>query len=375
MKIAIMTQPLGRNFGGMMQAFALQRKLSQMGHEVRTIDRYSVVNKNYRYYARIIYNSLLKLLGKRKSPVNINKHIDYIFSSGRYFVKNNINVSESIFDNNQLVNHFKENAYDVTIVGSDQTWRPRYSPNIYNYYLDFLESNSKIRKISYASSFGVDYWEYSSEETAKCKSLVQRFDAVSVREESGINLCREYLNIDATCVLDPTLLLNKQDYISLLGDVNTKNEGVYTYWLDKSDEKLKLTHAVSSIMNTYNFKCQANNSLTDENVGNIDDFKMPKVTDWLSGFANAEFILTDSFHGMVFSIIFEKQFFVVVNKERGAARFESLLSKLGLLERMIDQPEKFYNFNSISKIDYSEVSARLAVLRESSIDFLSVSLR
>lgn len=117
-----------------------------------------------------------------------------------------------------LRKYFKKNRYDAVIVGSDQTWRPKYSPNIYDFYLDFISKDKRIKRIAYASSFGVDDWEYSAEETKKCAKLSKLFDGISVREQSGIDLCKDHLGVDSELALDPTLLLNKDDYVTLIGD-------------------------------------------------------------------------------------------------------------------------------------------------------------
>lgn len=245
-------------------------------------------------------------------------------------------MSECIDSNIDLKQHFEINKYDAVVVGSDQTWRPKYSPNIYNFYLDFIK-NKNIKRFAYASSFGVDTWEYAEEETSKCAELAKLFDAISVREESGVDLCKKYLNVESECVLDPTLLLNKEDYLSLIGDKynNGSDNGVYTYFLDSNEEKTSAANSIAEKLKTQVYSCQAKRSLSDLGGSTLDEYQMPAVQDWLASFANAKFVVTDSFHGMVFSIIFEKPFLVIVNKQRGAARFESLLSKIGGLDHLI----------------------------------------
>ena len=345
MKIAIMTQPLGKNYGGIMQAYALQKVLKDMGHSPTTIDYQSKSSGFIYNKARLVYRLAKRMTGKRKAPINIENKIAYLTKHNQDFIDAHISQSNHINESKELNKYFRKNSYDAVIVGSDQTWRPKYSPNIYDFYLDFLQRNKKIKRIAYASSFGVDEWEYTQEETKKCAKLAALFDAVSVREQSGIELCRKYLNVDSECVLDPTLLLDKQDYLELIGDryKDGKSEGVYTYFLDRNKDKIEATQHVTDYLNTYSYKCQAEHSLSDLNGKNLDDYKMPAIQDWLASFANAEFVLTDSFHGMVFSMIFEKPFLVIVNKERGAARFESLLSQIDNIERLV------YDSSTISK--------------------------
>lgn len=374
MKIAILTQPLGKNYGGMMQAYALQKVLLALDHDVITVD-YNFRSSNFFYKViRYSYRFSQKLIGKRKTPINIEAKLPYILENTLEFIQNNILISEYIDNDEALSNHFEVNDYDVVVVGSDQTWRPQYSPNIYNFYLDFLKKNKDIKKIAYSSSFGVDNWEYSDEQAAKCSELASLFDSISVREESGVELCRKQLGVESECVLDPTLLLTKDDYIKLLGNryKEGKGDGVFTYVLDSSEDKLAVAENVSKQLNTHTFKCQAKCSLSSFKSSNLQDYKMPAVQDWLASFANAEFIVTDSFHGMVFSIIFEKPFIVIANKKRGAARFESLLNKINAKQCLV------YN---VKDIDYTKLESInlinksiLNELRRDSFDFIKQSL-
>lgn len=372
MKIAIMTQPLGRNYGGMMQAYALQKVLRDMGHEVVTINHYASPKGALYNLARLGFRLLKKATGERKLPVNFEKHYSYIFKDTQAFVDNHIVQSEYIDNDKDLKSHFAKNKYDAVIVGSDQTWRPMYSPNIYNYYLDFLEHDTKIKKIAYASSFGVHTWEYSAEETRRCAELAKLFDAVSVREQSGVELCEEYLGVDSECVLDPTLLLDKEDYLALIGDKykGAQGEGVFTYFLDTNEEKESAAEQLAEKLDTFTYKSQSKVALSAQSSGNVKDYGMPAVEEWLASFANAEFVLTDSFHGMVFSIIFEKPFLVIGNHERGLSRFESLLSSLDLTDRLkVDSGMMILEI--IDKgISWQDVSLKLISFRKNSKFFL-----
>lgn len=376
MKIAIMTQPLGRNYGGMMQAYALQKVLKDMGHEVVTINHHAPSKGAVYSLARLGFRLLKKVTGERKQPVNFEKHYSYIFQDTQAFVDQHITQSEYIDNDADLKAHFDKNSYDAVIVGSDQTWRPMYSPNIYNYYLDFLEHDTKIKKIAYASSFGVDTWEYSAEQTHRCAELAKLFDAISVREQSGMELCEKYLGVESECVLDPTLLLDKEDYLALIGDryKGARGEGVFTYFLDTNEEKESAAEQLAEKLDTFTYKSQAKVSLSAQSSGNVDDYRMPPVEEWLASFANADFVLTDSFHGTVFSIIFNKPFISIINIERGGSRFFSLLNELNLSDRIINNIEDITPNLLNSNIDFEEVNKNLDRLKKLSIDFLDSSL-
>lgn len=343
MKIAIMTQPLGNNYGGIIQAWALQQVLKKMGHEPVTIDRQHEQRSAVYKAARLAYRAAMKAVGQRKTPINFERHLPTLLQHTQGFIDQHLAMSEPLSNTEALRAHFDRSQYDAVIVGSDQTWRPRYSPNIYNFFLDFLQ-DKPIRRIAYASSFGVDEWEFTGDQTRRCAELAKRFDAISVREDSGVDLCRKHLGVEATAVLDPTLLLDKHDYEQLLGPdrLSGSPRGVYTYFLDKAPGKLALAKQASEDLGEPIYSCQAKYSIGE----NADDWltgcTKPDIRDWLAGFANARFVLTDSFHGMALSIAFRRPFIAVNNARRGNARFMSLSRATGytanLKEQNCDRP-------------------------------------
>jgi hypothetical protein len=375
MKVSILTQPLGSNYGGIMQAWALQKVLKSLGHEPIIIDRQPDPPVVTYKIARLAYRAVLKASGRRKAPVNFEKYFPIIFQQTRSFIGNHIVMSEPLYSTQQLKNHFDRKKYDAVIVGSDQTWRPKYSPNIYNYFLDFLEDKN-ITRIAYASSFGVDEWEFTEEQAHICAELAGKFKAVSVREDSGVRLCRRYLKVNAAHVLDPTLLIEKRDYIELIGKerIKTGYDGIFTYFLDKTPEKLQMAKGLSEKLGEPVYSCQSRYSLNADFPG-IDGYIMPDVRDWLAGFGNAKFVLTDSFHGMVFSLIFGKPFFVMKNKARGAARFTSLLSACGLESQILDESQlSDPSYLASALMDFSLNDGAISATREDSRRFLIESL-
>lgn len=345
-----MTQPLGKNYGGIMQAWALQQVLKRMGHQPVTIDRQPDQPSFAYKAARLAYRAGKKAIGKRKAPINFEKHLPTILQHTQAFIDQHITMSEPLYSTQQLRDHFDRENYDAVIVGSDQTWRPRYSPNIYNYFLDFLE-DKKILRIAYASSFGVDEWEFTDEQTKRCATLAKQFDAISVREDTGVELCRKYLGVESTHVLDPTLLLNKADYLQIIGQerLNDQTHGVFTYFLDKTPDKLALAQRVSEQLNEPIYACQAQYGMNDDRR-DIADCILSDIRDWLAGITNARLVLTDSFHGSVFAILFQKPFVATGNQFRGNSRFNSLLTIFDLNHRLV---------NNTSKIDESIIRAAI----------------
>ena len=377
MKIAIMTQPLGKNYGGIMQAWALQQVLKRMGHEPVTIDRQFPRRSLVYKIARLVYRATLWLLGKRVRTADMEQQLHIIQKNTTKFVENNIVISVRLDSNKALKNYFRENLYKAVIVGSDQTWRPAYSPNIYNFFLDFIHRDD-IKRIAYASSYGTDAWEFSRRQTARCAELAQKFDSISVRESSGVELCKTHLNIDAKAVLDPTLLLDRSDYESLISGNNefAANGGLFTYILDSTPSKVEVEHLICQQTGFTSYSCQPKHWLGTHVSKKVEDYILPSMTDWISSIASAEYVLTDSFHGMVFSIIFNKPFFVLSNHERGSTRFISLLSQVGLCERYIDlQNDYFAKTDFLKPIDYKEVNKKLSCIKLMSLELLESSLK
>jgi hypothetical protein len=377
MKIGILTQPLHNNYGGILQNYALQKTLKDMGHEVWTIDR-DFYSPGYRKYASIIKRLLLKPIN-RNAPIRVwptNKEEEIIRQHIKTFIKNNIQTTEKITSTKQLIRLHQKYAFDAYIVGSDQVWRPRYSPCLTNYFLDFVESERNVKKIAYAASFGVDDWEFTEEQTRECARLAKQFDAISVREDSAVELCKKYLNVDAVHLLDPTLLLNKEDYLALINSVNTtpSNGDLFVYILDKDEKKTHIVNEVAKQKNLTPFELLPKQFLIETNKNEIEKCIYPPIEQWLRSFSDAKFIITDSFHGTIFSIIFEKSFIVIGNKKRGISRFNSLLDLLNLRQRKIDEVENIDSSILKGKIDDDRIDSLINHLRKKSILFLSKSL-
>lgn len=307
MKIGIVTQPLKANYGGILQNWALQQTLIKMGHEPVTIDY--LYTEPYKLWAkRNVYN-LIQFLKRTKKHFNYFKRCHNRPQIFEDFVHQNIKLTRKVSVYSSRIVR-KEN-FDVFIVGSDQVWRPIYNrKTLFDMFLQFAPSN--VKKISYAASYGVDKWEYTDEQTKTCRRLVHGFDAVSVRESSGITLCEEYLNIKAVQVLDPTLLLEKKDYIDLIADVAPLCGSPFlaAYILDPTNEQKKYINARAEELGLIPIIFHANK----------ESVLTPKQ--WISMFRDANYIITDSFHGSVFSLIFEKPFEALGNTNRGNARFD-----------------------------------------------------
>ena len=376
MRIGILTLPLHTNYGGVMQAYALQTVLERMGHEVVVFD---TPNKTFlpplwKFPLSIGKRTLKKLLGKtdRIFEEHYQNRIRPVIAQNiQPFVDKNIH--------RKIIRNFQQltqKDYDAIVVGSDQIWRAIYFPmwlgqGIENGYLAFAKEWN-IKRIAYAASFGTSVWEYTEEQTQQCKPLLQKFDAVSVREANGVELCKKYFEVDALQVLDPTMLLSQEDYCKIFQDANIpKSKGtLLNYVLDGSDAINRLIDEIAAQKHLVPFA--VNNPFEYDDAKPLNMRIKPSVEIWLRGFYDAEFVVTDSFHACVFSIIFKKQFVVVGNKERGMARFESLLKMFGLEDRLVADD---VDINSLQPIDYDKVYQLYGKLKEKSYCFLSENLK
>lgn len=378
MKIGIITQPLAINYGGLLQNYALQTILKRLGHDVYTINRIDIPEiyvSNIFQKSRFFVNQIIKrILGR---PFNLLYHeYNHIRKNCINFVCRNINLTETFKSQEDLLRLINEYDFDGYVVGSDQVWRPCYSLNIYNDFLDFCQDKINIKRIAYAASFGVKDWEFTDEGTKECSRLLRLFDAVSVRESSGMELCEKYLGVNAAHVLDPTLLLEKDDYIKLVEENKEPHcsGNLFCYILDNNEIIENAINDIERKMSLKSFQVKAEKNNPEHRRWNgLDDYVVPSPTKWLRAFMDTEIVFTDSFHGCVFSIIFNKQFWVIGNKDRGNARFESLLQLFGLEDRRINI-EDVNKVNLSVKIDWDRVNSIKEEWKKKSISFLKDNL-
>lgn len=273
-RVGIITLRLNNNIGGELQNFALQKIIKSFGYDPFTIEK----NK---------------------------QHLEFVDK----YIQRRV-IKESFTE-------IKENDFSCFVVGSDQIWRHKYIKCPSFNFLDFA-SDWKSKKYVYAASFGTDTWDYGTEETEKIKQLIKNFDAVSVRENNALDLCQKHLGINPLWVLDPTMLLSKEDYIQIIRDYDKKPKGggVFPYILDNDIDKENL---IANVKNKFKY--------------NVISFDKKSVSDFLNSFYSCDCVVTDSFHGCVFSIIFNKPFVCILNEKRGLGRFKSLMSMFNIKDR------------------------------------------
>lgn len=379
MHIGILTQPLRNNYGGLLQAWALQKVLTENGHEAIIINREHCRLKDMnliRRTASIVKRELFIALGKEERRVNLSHANDnYMRQNLIPFIEQRYQgISSTIYTEKALREYIKKEKFDGFVVGSDQVWRPCYSPSIGNYFLDFLPNSSHVKRIAFAASFGVDTWEYNSSDTQKCARLARKFDLITVRESSGIELVKKYFNANAVHVADPTMLLDSSAYDNLIDNPTCKlqpSEGqLFCYVLDSNSELEEIIHKCGSTLRYKAYYCNALRKVnTIDNLNRLNECVFPPVEQWLKSFRDAEMVITDSFHGCIFSIIFNKPFWVTGNIKRGMSRFISILELFHLKDRLINV-ENFMSRDLTKPIDWDVVNCILEKKRDESISLL-----
>jgi len=376
MKIGILTLPLHTNYGGILQAYALQQVLQGMGHEAMVIDEEKQFHFSLKRRIEMYVKGKVKRLLQGKNAIIYSpEYYKQLWAARtRYtgqFVSEHI-VRRAVKD----VSEISEGEFDAFVVGSDQIWRARYAqpfPGVGNAFLLFSKGWD-IKRISYAASFGTDNWEYNKSDTVNCSMMAQAFDAISVREASGIMLCREYLGVDAQQNIDPTLLLDADDYVKLVKRNTPQSPGtLMCYALDQGKEVEDIVSCIAKEKMLTPFYA---NSQTENHRLTLEERVQPPVEQWLQGFRDAEFVVTDSFHACIFSILYRKPFVVIGNKCRGMTRFESLLQIFGLEGRLVSSYEDYKQKveELLQPIDYEPVYRILAEKRGEAIKFLEEAL-
>ena len=366
MKIAILTQPICNNYGGILQNYALQTLLERNGHTVITLN-YPVVGgysgSPIRHLLSICKRAIRKLTGHPEIV-----WIDLATESRKqvelaHLQKTFLDKYLHLFEIKAPITWEQLDGFnfDAFVVGSDQVWRPRYNrDHLANLFLDFAEGKN-VKRIAYAASLGTDVWEFDALQTVQCAALAKQFDAISVREASGVTLCRKYLGVEATHVLDPTLMLDEDDYLSLCsGKEHPERDYIAVYTLDYTKQKMALLQEVSRQLN-----CPLHF------IGRFTKGGYPSVESWLEGIAHAKYVITDSFHGTVFSTIFQKQFVTLGNAARGNSRFDSLFATLGIDKvRQCDDAEAIVRLLK-DDIDYNAIHRHKREYKNVSLQFLA----
>lgn len=388
-KTAVVSCFFMHNYGSMLQAYATQKILDNLGVENETF--HCILPRKYMQQSSVVY--MIKKLCMKDYKMRLQKIKMQRMKAKHPEFKYNCQIRNQAFE--RFKNEFFrlssqhptyrdlcESAltYDAFIVGSDQLWKPDSIEQGY-YTLEFVPDH--IKKISYATSFGVK--SLPKFQYKRAGKFLNRFYRISVREESGKDIVDSCSNQQASVVLDPTLLLNREDWEVLTKNCNSivQEPYIFVYFLGNNPSQREIVKVLKQITG-----CKIVSLLhideyiaTDEEFPDLAPYDVGPA-EFLNLIKNASYICTDSFHASVFSIIFEKKFFVMnrfdnANANGTNTRIDHLLSLTGLEERRL--------YNNIKKeslikkindsIDYPTVKDKIEQMKVISINFLQDALQ
>lgn len=366
-KVGVITQHRVVNYGSMLQTYALQQIIRELGYECEVIDYYPerftpfgmlkrIKNKGDKYKRSLLIRTAARII------ILPSYFIRFRMFFG--FLKNRIMMTAKTYHDEDELNK-EAFDYDIYCTGSDQVWNYGWNEKIeYPYFLSFAPDNKK--KISYAASFGKG--RLLECEFSETKKLLERYDSISVRELSGVDIVKS-LGIDECCsVLDPTLLLNGEEWRKISSDKYKKEKYILVYNLNRN---IKIDHYAKNLSQKTGLPVRYLSYQLHEFYKNGKMYCNPKVEDFLALIDGAAYVITDSFHATAFSLNFNKEF-VIVYPNRFSTRLQSILEILGLTDRVAKNE---YDMGVVkARIDYKRVNTILKQERERSMKWLSDSL-
>lgn len=344
MKIGIVTFHWATNYGAVLQAYALQTYLENSGYQVEII--------NYVPFRNKFVTTISRLLKRNFSYFKTEKKINY-------FRKKYLHLSKKY----SFISSLKDtkDKYNCAIAGSDQIWNVSFTlqkgkkPNL-TYFLSFLDDN--VKKISYAASFGTEC--VPDEYVEISKPCLEKFQCLSVREMSGVQILNK-IGFDAELVCDPTLLINSQEYQKIMQNDFRKKEGLFSFVLHNDENSQKI---VSSVLELTGLSHEMSNSLLS-------------VSEWLCCIRDSSLVVSNSFHCIMFSLIFNKPFVAVGMKGSGMNdRLLTLLKTYNLENRIIVDFDKKHISDIVnSTIDWNSVNKMIKIKQEEGRLFLKESIK
>ena len=362
-KILIHTMHRGNNYGSALQTYALSEKIIALGHNPIILDyipdRINDIKNIKRNISLLFSNNSLR--DKREALRGLLITITSYKCYNKFF-KNHVHLTKKFYGCNKLKKEYVE--ADIYMTGSDQVWNSFHNQGIDDVFFLKYAPDYK-RKVAYAASFGkVKLEEWEKDVT---KKLLSRYDAISVREISGLEILKSIGINDAEWVLDPTLLLTADDWRERAKCHNNEEKYVLIYSVEPDKTSvIEVARSIADQMNAkvymveWGKKCYPG---VDKMISLIDPLEL------IDFFDKAEYVVASSFHGTALSISLNKNF-ISLMPARFNARVESILRLTDLMDRLIS-PEEFLLQKALTKIDYDKVNGILNEERKKSIAYLN----
>lgn len=360
MKLGILAFQNAINYGAVLQIYALQTTIEKMfGNEFQVqVINYDQknVSEQYKLFKRrgAFFSDLIRNL--IYLPSNSLKNHKF-----KKFNKKYLKLSRPIGTVDDL------SDFGILIVGSDQVWNPTIQ-NFNSMYF-FKGVSSQIKRISYAASIGIS--SLNSEEEEYLSQNINLMDSISVREENAKNILKKYTDKQIDITLDPTLLLSKTEWLSIASNnISEDDSYLLVYSLQNNDELVKTATKIAKQLNLdIKFVKPFGNSI----VGRASTEYSYGPNEFIELFVKAKYVVTNSFHGTCFSIIFNKNFITIPHKERGV-RMIDLLNLLNLNDRIIYSSNEL-SLDRMSEVDFYEANQILGELQKRSKMFLTENLK
>lgn len=361
MRIYIITLHRAQNYGSILQTLALQNKIEELGHQAFVMDYYPERFTNKGLLTRLkgksnkLNNPILLLAAKiliLPSYYKKEKQFDK-------FLKRIHLVKPTFATNEEAKGNFSD--AEAYCAGSDQIWNSHWNEGVEKaLYLDFVPKGKLC--FSYAASIGLS--EIPENEVEETKNLLNKFEYISLREDKGVELVADLGRKDAVQSLDPTLLMTREEWNQYVDNKYANDKYILTYNLHHDPEIDKYAHALSK---KYGIKVRNISYNWHDIVRKGHLVWCPTVEEFLGLVKHAQYVVADSFHATVFSVIFEKQF-VTITPEIASSRLSSLLKILGLGKHNISS---FIDTSVIEeRIDYTKVKDIIASERKKSMEYL-----
>lgn len=363
MKVGILTFHRALNYGAVLQCFALQETLKELNCSVAVIDyRPDYIEKYRKVFSCYSLHNRRGLKDKTKELLVrslLAKKTIRARTAFDCFLDEFLNI-ESFNSLDEL-----ETNYDAIVIGSDQVWSPTIGNGFdYIYWGNFPHSRTKL--VSYAASIG-GHNTISNEMWGRISNLLSNFDSISVRESSFAEQLSKHTGQITTVVLDPTLLVDKQKYDSI-AQYPDYNNYLLLFLIVEDKNAIRFAEEIASEKGLKIIRIKAIEEF-EKCDKNIIDYYSIMPQRFLGYFAKADFIVTNSFHGTAFSLIFQKYFYSLDSTKIDRAK--SLLDSLGLSDRIINSQE----LGHYTEIDYSGFNERLENLKNNSLVYLRKSLK
>lgn len=344
MRVGIITFHHSTNYGGTLQAYALWSIIKNQGYDVEIIDYRPY--KAVKWYLRELLPINKKLQVNRHAVANLVKSW-----KTRRFLLSNMRLSQKKSYTRARLKDFYQH-YDIVICGSDQVWcidSPLgfrgFDPS---YFLDFIGSQNSCRKISYAASFGSTV-NLGIHKESVC-SLISQLDAVSVRDNNSLHLVQEGCGRPATRVVDPTFLIEYSDVMTV---PNIREEYLLIYnGAPMTTEEENFVKAIAKKKNLAIVSVGKYDRIADKNLIGISP------SEWIGYFNKAAYVVTNTYHGTVFSLIFKKPFTVFRHAYK-SIKLNDLLHHVGLEDRILSAPSSSVSLDDFFNIDYDSAYEQL----------------